>query len=157
MRNKNKIDQVIIDEISEFLIKEFLEYYPFNSYQFLLESLNGFNLGSTSFNYSVNMLEKSTLPNNIEIENTLWIATIRQRLIMKIHNLNLDRREFKEIVLNIKSSSYLKEKRITCNVNFIDSFSASYESKSIHKTIRKSKLKLKNSTLLLKIKRFFYL
>ena len=156
MRKKNKIVQEIINEVSDFLIKEFLEYYPFNSYQFLMESLSELKLSSANFDYSVNMLEKSTDTNEKSIENTLWIATIRQRLIIKLHQLSIDRKEFKSIVLKIDSSSNTKEKSITCKVIFIDSLNISYQGKPVRKKNIRTRNSLKLSSWVIKMKQYLH-
>jgi hypothetical protein len=153
---KDKISQTIIDDISEFLILEFLEYYPFNSYQFLLESLSELKIRTTNFSYSFNMLNKNEVFDGLDIENTLWIATIRQRLLIKLNQLKIKRNDFDEIFLTIDSVSYSREKSIVCKVLFKDSSNISYKGKPIKKTIKNSKYKMINFTWLSKMRRFLY-
>ncbi len=156
MRKKGSISQTVINEISEFLIQEFLEYYPFNSYQFLLESLNELNLSSTNFEYTVNMLEITSDSDEKLIQNSLWIATIKQRLLIKLQELQIGREEFKTVLLTIKSNSDFKEKSIICRVKFTDFSNKSYKGGPITKTIKRSKTKLINSVWLSKMKRFLH-
>jgi hypothetical protein len=152
----DKISQTVIDDVSEFLILEFLEYYPFNSYQFLLESLSELKMSTTSFSYSFNMLGKNEISDGFGIEDTLWIATIRQRLLIKLNHLKIERKEFEEVLLTIESVSYSREKSIVCKVLFKDSSNIYYKGKPIKKTIKNTKTNLLNCTWLLKLRHFLY-
>lgn len=155
LRN-DKISQIIIDDVSEFLILEFLEYYPFNSYQFLLESLSELKMSTTSFSYSFNMLRKNETSDGFGIEDTLWIATIRQRLLIKLNHFKIERKEFEDVLLSIESVSYSREKSIVCQVLFKDFSNIYYKGKPIKKTIKNTRTSLLNFTWLLKLRHFLY-
>ena len=156
MRKKKQVSQAKIDDISEFLIQEFLQYYPFNTYQFLLESLSDLNLNSSDFTYSINLLSCNSSLKKNEIENSLWIATIRQRLKIKMRKLQIDKDTFKTILITIKSTSRSKEKSIVCDISFVDAFDLSYSGKQVRKTIKYAQGKFFAYRWLFKLKHFLY-
>ena len=145
MQKNNIQDQVSMNIVSEFLLKEFLNYYPFDSYQYLLESQREYNFSSLNFEINIELLDIKEDSDKIGIENTLWIATIRQRLFFMLNQLKIDKSQFSSINIFIKSVCKSREMYVVCKAIFKEKTKQPFQSKPINLIIKKSQKQFLNT------------
>lgn len=144
-KNNSNIHQSEIDVLSNFIIEEFLTYYPFNEVKFLATTVADYKLNSYNFHLEINMLASQNKVKEQFIEDTLWLATIRQRLAFKMVQIGLAKDLFKEVKLTIKSIYKQYDKYIECTVSFVDTSNNKFSGNKEQRSIQRSRIHKSNS------------